>query len=208
MSEIVLDLEIEQTVEQAGGWDNTDRMGVSVLCIWDCDSRRMLARSSRDLEDVQRRIHAASRVITYNGWRFDYPVIWGVSKGNWEDHFFEVEDPVIGKTTVGRLKGALEGKEFDILRRIWKAKKLDPDRFSPKTHGGFTLEKVSRETLGDQHSSKTMNGDLAPVEWQKGNRVKVMDYCSQDVALTRDLYEFAMKHGYVLDPKNGRKIHL
>jgi len=44
---------------------------------------------------------------------------------------------------------------------------------------------------------KQMNGADAPIEWQKGDRKKVVEYCMDDVRKTVRLLRYGLKNGYV-----------
>ena len=67
------------------------------------------------------------------------------------------------------------------------------------------LESLAQATLG---CGKTACGTESVEWWRSGDpalRQKVADYCQMDVTLTRDLYMFGRKHGYVMvdDTKHG-----
>lgn len=64
-------------------------------------------------------------------------------------------------------------------------------------HLGFrvSLDNLSRCTLG---ASKSGMGLEAIQWWREGKKDKVKEYCLQDVRLTRDLYEFGKREGFVL----------
>lgn len=64
-----------------------------------------------------------------------------------------------------------------------------------------SLDNLSRATLG---VGKSGMGLEAIEWWQAGEKQKVKDYCIQDVRLTRDLYEFGKKEGYVLADTRDR----
>jgi DEAD/DEAH box helicase domain-containing protein len=56
------------------------------------------------------------------------------------------------------------------------------------------LDSVASATLG---ASKSGHG-LEAVEWWKNGEVdKIIKYCTDDVRLTRELYDFAMKNGHL-----------
>ena len=73
---------------------------------------------------------------------------------------------------------------FDILEDIYKRL-------------GFRLglDHLAKETIGQ---GKTADG-LQAVEWfRKGEMDKLIDYCRQDVATTRDLFQFGLKNGHLI----------
>ncbi len=64
-------------------------------------------------------------------------------------------------------------------------------------HLGYrlSLEHLARETLGRK---KTADG-LQALRWWKEKQIrKIIDYCTDDVAITRDLFLYGKKNGYLL----------
>lgn len=53
---------------------------------------------------------------------------------------------------------------------------------------------------------KMMNGADAPLEWQRGDRKKVVEYCMDDVRKTVELLKYGLKYGYVSYLNKDRKI--
>jgi len=58
----------------------------------------------------------------------------------------------------------------------------------------ISLDALAAATLG---ASKSADGVQAVRWYRQGQIEKVLDYCQQDVAITRDLYEFGRVHKYV-----------
>jgi len=56
------------------------------------------------------------------------------------------------------------------------------------------LEKLAQGTL---NSGKSADGLLAVEWWKKGEVDKIIQYCQQDVQVTRDIFEFGRKNGMV-----------
>jgi len=187
MDHIVVDVEIEKTIEETpGGWDATDRLGVAVACVWEYKTARMRVYGPKDVEALRERLLKADRISGYNIFNFDFPVIWGYSKDQWKK--FREETACV--------RSVLLSKTDDLLRRIWQSLKLDPDNFNPKTHGGWKLDDVALATLG---YSKIGYGGDAPKWYQEGLIQKVVNYCADDVALERDLTDYIDRYGRVLN---------
>ncbi|MBI3988907.1 MAG: DUF1998 domain-containing protein, partial [candidate division NC10 bacterium] len=70
----------------------------------------------------------------------------------------------------------------------------------------LSLNHLAQETLGE---AKTADG-LQSLRWFKAGELhKVIEYCKQDVVLTTRLYEFGLKHGYLLyRDYHGRAVRL
>lgn len=181
---VIIDCEIKKAIlgsgetpiegiEYCGGWKDFAGMGISCVCTYDINTH--LSRVF--LDDVDER--QAFALYTYgkptagfNTRRFDLPLL--AANGWWTQ-----PDGV---------------QHYDILEHIWLAQGLDPDRFVPRTHGGWGLDAVCQATLG---ISKTGNGALAPVWWQQGKCGKVIDYCLNDVWMEGSLLRHIIEHGWV-----------
>jgi DEAD/DEAH box helicase domain-containing protein len=185
MDHVVLDVEIAKTIEQAGGWENTELMGVGCAVLYEYQLNRFRLYGPEDVEELKARLLAAERITGYNIWRFDFPVIWGLpGRGRVEE---------------------LRPKCNDLLVRIWESLGLDAEQFSD-LHKGWGLDAVARGTLGG--GGKTGNGADAPIWFQAGQWAKLVDYCLEDVRLERDLGEFIDRHGYVVNANNGRVLKI
>ena len=70
----------------------------------------------------------------------------------------------------------------------------------------LSLDHLAHETLG---SAKSADGLQALVWWKAGRIRDILDYCRQDVAVTRDLFEFGLRHGHLLfRNKAGKSVRL
>jgi len=127
---VVVDVEIAKTIQQVGGWDNTQDMGVSVAVLYEYATDRFRVYGGEDeqqMTDLRERIALADRVTGFNSWKFDFPVIWGFPGRHRNQGLSDTSD--------------------DLLRRIWAGAGLDPDVFNPRTHGGNSPEAAAGESL-------------------------------------------------------------
>ncbi len=70
----------------------------------------------------------------------------------------------------------------------------------------LSLDKLAGETLG---TVKSANGLMALKWWKEGRIEKIVNYCRQDVAVTRDLYLFGGENGYLLyTNKAGKSVRV
>lgn len=56
------------------------------------------------------------------------------------------------------------------------------------------LNAVAEATLGKKKSG---SGTFANTWWRRGEKQKVVDYCIDDVRLTKELYDFARTEGHI-----------
>ncbi len=204
MDHVVVDVEIQKTIEETpGGWEATDKLGVAVACVWEYQTQRMRVYGPDDVDELRKRLLKADRISGFNIFNFDFPVIWGISKPDWARIKSYPNDPP------GKVEGhwpylpTLIRSTDDMLRRIWQAKRLDPDKFDKSTHGGVGLDAIASSTIA---ANKIGYGGDAPVWYQSGLIQKVANYCADDVAIERDLTDFVERYGYVVS--NGRQLHI
>lgn len=119
-------------------------------------------------------------------WEKDLPKVWEI---------FQKADRIIGFNSIGFDVPVLTPyappsfpklKHFDILQHV---RESQGKRVS--------LDSLARGTLGTQ---KTDSGENAILYWQKGDKEsleKLRKYCEMDVLITRDLYDFGVKFGYL-----------
>ncbi len=188
---IVVDVEIARRIEELpNGWDDTHLMGLGCAVVYEERTDRYRLYGPEDVEALQARLLEADLVGGFNTHRFDANVIWRMPRAA------RVED-FAPKVAAGSV---------DLLRIIWQALGLDPDRFHKATHGGWGLDAVARGTLGDR--GKTGHGALAPVWFQEGRLCRLHSYCLDDVWLERDLLRFARRYGYVVNGDTGQVLRL
>ncbi|GJL79924.1 MAG: hypothetical protein NPINA01_29130 [Nitrospinaceae bacterium] len=110
-------------------------------------------------------------------------------------------DLVVGFNVIGFDYTVLEGygpfnlnkiKTFDMLLDV---KKLLNHRLA--------LNHLAQHTLG---AEKSADG-LISIQWYKEGKIdQIIEYCKQDVAITRDLFLFGEKNGYVKYQTRAGKI--
>lgn len=97
-----------------------------------------------------------------------------------------------------------ETKCYDLLRELWAAAGLPP-AFDGKTHGGYGLDATCEKNFG---SRKSGNGGLAPVLWQQGKIGKVIDYCLNDIRMTKQIFDQVLISGTLISPKTGTTLKM
>ncbi len=69
------------------------------------------------------------------------------------------------------------------------------DEIHKKLGYRLSLDRLAKETL---NSNKSADGLAALRWWKQGKIRKIVEYCIQDVKVTRDLYLYGREHGYLL----------
>lgn len=64
------------------------------------------------------------------------------------------------------------------------------------------LDSIAQATLG---AKKSADGLQAVRWWKEGNIEAIKKYCEQDVKVTKEIFEYAMKHGHVKFKDGHRK---
>lgn len=80
--------------------------------------------------------------------------------------------------------------QYDILAEVWRA--------LPSRQKGYRLAEIcDRLALG----TKVQTGESAPNLYRSGRMGKLIDYCIQDVHLTRKLANWINTNGYIMTPE-------
>src|SRR4051812_19431514 len=156
---LILDIETQRLVQEVGGWDHVDKLGVSVACAYDSKTDQFIAFKENGLKSLidlcEQRL-----VIGYNIRGFDLPVL---------------------------VPYGLEISRLDTFDIMYDLEALTRQRY-------LKLEAVARGTLG---TGKSADGLMAVEWWKKGEIQKIIDYCLQDVRVTRDVFQFGRQNGYI-----------
>jgi DEAD/DEAH box helicase domain-containing protein len=156
---LVLDIETQRVVQEVGGWDHIDKLGISVACAYDSKSGEFLSFRENELKELIELCYERL-VVGYNIRGFDLPVM---------------------------VPYGLELKRVDAFDIMYDLEALTRQRF-------LKLEYVARGTLG---SGKSADGLQAVEWWKRGEVQKIIDYCIQDVRVTRDIFQYGRQNGFV-----------
>jgi hypothetical protein len=167
-------------IEYCEGWRDFEGMGISVIGAYDYWTERYrvftAAGNGGGFDEFRMLVDEADLVVGFNSLKFD------------------------NKLCAANAITVPDEKSYDILREMWRAAGLDPDIFNFKTHLGFGLDDTAKANFG---LGKTGEGGLAPVLWQLGCYGQVIDYCLEDVRLTKRLFDRIMRDGYLLNPRKA-----
>lgn len=196
MNALVYDIEIIKAVpdkkspmlegiEYCKGWDDHASMGISCIGAYDYATDRYRVFCKDNMEDF-RALQSGKLMVSFNGIGFDNKVI---ALQKFETAGF---DPIVIEPD----------RCYDVLAELWVAAGLGREFVYP-THIGFGLGDVGYANF---KQSKTGTGGLAPVEWQRGNIGNVVDYCLNDVRLTKRCFDRIRQTGGLRDPRDSSRF--
>lgn len=162
-------------IEYCAGWHDHANMGISCICAYDYDEDRYRIFLEDNLDDFADLAHNRETLIGFNSIGFDNKLC--LANG--------LEIPT--------------DRDYDVLVEIWKAAGLGPE-FRYPSHIGFGLDACLKANFPGLQ--KSGNGALAPVLYQQGQLGQVVDYCLNDVRLTKKLVDHIEQFGWIKDPRN------
>lgn len=164
-------------IEYCNGWGDFENMGISVIgvnFISEEGDGVFSHTCDKDLETFQDGLDVTDVLVGFNNQHFDDNLI----KANG----FTIPENVIN---------------YDLLAEIWEAADLGRTFVYP-THTGFSLDAICKANgIGE----KTGTGANAAILWQQGKKQEVIDYCENDIKLTRELFDLIQEKGEIIDPR-------
>jgi hypothetical protein len=167
-------------IKYCAGWHDHANMGISVIGAYDYHEDRYRTFLQDNMEEFFHLCDARDTLVGFNSIAFDNAVI-------------NAHGPRLTE----------EKKFYDILVEVWAAAGLGP-KFKYPTHVGFGLDACCYINFG---TNKTSDGALAPALWQRGKYGEVIDYCLNDVKLTKQLLDQIIATGELLDPRSSTLAH-
>ena len=202
MNALIYDIEIEKAIadkknppvggiEYCKGWGDHAGMGISFIGAYDYQEDRYRAFFKDNFADFANLVSSRNPIVGFNNIGFDNKVL--VNTSSTASYLYachiDTESIIL--------------RSYDILREIWRAAGLDPNKFNLHTHVGYGLDDCCKANFGIRKSG---NGALAPVDFQRGKYGNVADYCLNDVRMTKKLFDQIISHGYIIDPKDQNRI--
>jgi hypothetical protein len=167
-------------IRYCNGWTDFKGMGISVIGVyksWTAERLAFVPDVGGQLQAFQASVSAADVIIGFNNHSFDDPLV--------RAHGISFEDACSVDLRVECLKAT--GVPMSEARYL----------------KGFSLPALAGVNFG---MGKTEEGALAPILWQRGERQRVIDYCLNDIEMTRRLVMKALDEGWLYDPREfGRR---
>jgi hypothetical protein len=169
-------------IEYCEGWHDHANMGIACIGAYDYVEDRARVFTEDNMSDFLDLCDDRDVLVGFNSIPFDNAVI----------------------AATRNIDLLPEARCYDILRELWAAAGLPP-AFDPRTHGGYGLDATCEKNFG---TNKTGNGALAPVLWQRGEIGKVIDYCLNDIRLTKQLFDRIIGLQSIRNPKTGEELKM
>jgi hypothetical protein len=173
----------EDGIEYCEDWHDHANMGISVIGAYDYATDRYHVFCDDNKDAFFEACLKAECLVSFNGIGFDNRVI---------EKTWSFPDSILTKFV------------YDLLVETWVAAGLGP-KFAGPSHGGFGLDAICSCNFG---TKKSGNGALAPVLWQRGKIGEVIDYCLNDVRLTKQIFDKVLADRSLISPKDGRELTL
>ena len=171
----------EKGITYCDGWRDFPNMGVSVTGVYDYVEDRYRVFCYDNRAEFAKLIAERDLCVGFNSIPFDNALL------------LACEWPTPPKE-----------KSYDLLRETWAASGLGLE-FNFRTHGGYGLDAMCECNFG---TKKSGNGALAPVLWQQRRRGEVIDYCLNDIRLTKQLFDCVLAGKPLKCPKTGADLLL
>ncbi len=174
------------------GWSDFGRLGLSIGGYYSYTDQRVRWFDTTSLsQTVETLVAGKAYVVTYNGKQFDVPLMAAL-------YAEDTHDPLVAHAVLPRWQ-EIEG--YDILDAIWQA---DPENKYARGLNG--LDAVAQANhLGGKLIEN--GGVLAPALWRDQRYADVLNYCQQDILLTKALFEMILR-GEPIQRSNGSSLQL
>lgn len=164
---LFFDLETKYSAEQVGGWGNVMDMGMSVGVIWDSLDEAFHVYLEHQVPELIDHLKRGDLTVGFNHVEFDLRVLAGAILPMDSRH-----------------QRYLELRALNHCDLLTEVKSVLGHRLK--------LDSLARPTL---QVGKSADG-LQALEWYREGRIDlIIEYCKQDVEVTRRLFEYAVEHG-------------
>jgi hypothetical protein len=182
---------------QAIGWNDYRALGLSIGGYYDYEDARVHWFDAHTMRAaVGHLVRRRCTIVTYNGLRFDLPLLTTL----YEYPYASTQNAELVQMAQ-QASALVKSQGYDILDAMWQA-----DPAHAKTRGINGLDAVAQANgLG----GKTLGsgGLIAPALWRAGRHAEVINYCQQDILLTKAVFEMVMR-GEPIKRNNGSEVVL
>ncbi|MDH4225354.1 MAG: ribonuclease H-like domain-containing protein [Deltaproteobacteria bacterium] len=166
---LYFDLETKYSADDVGGWGHIDEMGMSVGVLWDSRDQKFHVYLEHQIRQLISHLKQGDLIVGFNHVEFDHRVLSGCEPA--------------GEARQRLYLELVSLNNFDMLTEV---KKILGHRLK--------LDSIARPTL---QAGKSADG-LQALQWYKEGKMDlIIEYCKQDVEVTRQIHEFALKQGHL-----------
>lgn len=197
---VVYDVEIAKSIDEvAGGFNNPGELGFASGVTYDY-AKDLYEFFMHEVGGEALRVKLTNRIaVSFNGIKFDSRVLLGNDR----------------ETNMGFTSSKDRSYmwfNFDILLEFIRGRFNCKDVSEAEVKlgqkgihdGSFNLDALGKATLG---IGKTGHGAHAPILYQKKQYDALLAYNFNDVRITKKLFDFIRRYGYVVD-KHGRTVEI
>ena len=164
------------------GWGNKPALGLSIGCYYDSQDGIIHWFDVHTLQaTVQHFVERQPLLVSFNGVTFDFVLMRGLLRRQAETLPPEEAGPLVALCDTFKAQCA---SSYDVLAEVWKA--------SPESRMAKGLNGLNSLAQANGLGGKTGSGAEAPRLWTAGRVAEVMNYCANDVYLTRALFDLVM----------------
>lgn len=173
--------------EYCGGWEDFKNMGISVICATDLNTDDCYVFLHPDSSEI-----VSEMWITLSSTIYDFEdfsqssKIYGFNSRKFDDNLCQAN-------------GINLKTDFDLLEQVRLSAYGSIEWFDCPKGRTYKLDALAR---ANGLWGKTGSGELAPKLWQQGKQKEVIDYCINDVCLTKELI-LKFNAGELIDPNTG-----
>ena len=166
----------EPGLKYCEGWHDHANMGISLIGAWLSWKDSIRIYPKSAFGAFQEAVDEAELVVGFNSINFD--------------------DKLCQSNGI-RIK-----TDYDLLQEVWVAANM-PRYYTPgETRPGYKLENLAQANLG---RGKSGSGELAPVLWQQGKQWAVAKYLTDDVLITKEIFQ---RRDRLIDPTDREILRL
>lgn len=184
-------------LEYCEGWEDHKNMGISVIGTYRFNKKynfEAYEAFSEDYININNLDFNTAEIEDFDMILSYIDVIVGFNNQHFDDNLLKANGFIIPENVIN----------YDLLAEIWEAAGLGRT-FEYPSHTGFSLDAICRANgLGE----KSGTGTLAPELWQKGKKQEVIEYCMNDIKLTKALFDLIQEKGEIRDPRQYNKYFI
>lgn len=168
-------------IKYCNGWDDYENMGISVIGV------NFISEEGDEIFNHNALPNRGLGIGAFQVGLNVTDILVGFNNQSFDDKLLKANGFIIPDTIIN----------YDLLAEIWEGAGLGREFVYP-THAGFGLDAICKANgLGE----KSGDGANAAVLWQKGKPQEVIDYCENDIRLTRKLFDLIQETGEIKDPR-------